>query len=138
MSQRLDDSANTPGTPAGFEAAREAAKRLRRFGGERLVRDMSAIFVEDVPVRLAVARDGVGSGDPRTVEHAAHSMKSSCGQFGAAAMQRLCADAERLARQGELDDLPPVLDALEEEFSRFRAWLERAADDAPGGGPPGP
>jgi len=115
----------------GFEAAREAARRLRRFGGERLVKDMSAIFVEDVPVRLAVAREGLGSGDHRAVEYAAHSMKSSCGQFGAAEMQRLCAAAERLAQRGELDNVPPVLDALEEEFSRFRVWLERAGDEPP-------
>jgi len=128
MSERLDDRA---GRPAEFESAHEAARRLRRFGGERLVKDMSAIFVEDVPERIAVAREGLGSGNHRAVEHAAHSMRSSCGQFGAAEMERLCAAAERLARRGELDDLPPVLDALEEEFGRFRAWLEREGQAPP-------
>jgi HPt (histidine-containing phosphotransfer) domain-containing protein len=120
------------------EASREAAGRLRRMGGDRLVRDMSAIFFEDTPARIAAARTGLRTGDGRVVEFAAHSMKSSSGQLGAVAMQRLCADVELLARGGELGPVAPLLDALEAEFAEFRVSLERtivaaavAAADAP-------
>jgi HPt (histidine-containing phosphotransfer) domain-containing protein len=116
------------------EASREAACRLRRLGGDQLVRDMSAIFFEDTPPRIAAARRGARAGDGRVVEHAAHSMKSSSGQLGAVAMQRLCADVELLARSGELASVPPLLDAIEAEFADFRAAIEWAtAGDAPPG-----
>jgi HPt (histidine-containing phosphotransfer) domain-containing protein len=125
----LDRSHDAPDDGGGLEAARAAARRLRRFGGQQLVREMTEIFVADVPSRIAVARDGLGSGNHRAVEYAAHSIKSSSGQFGAEAMQRLCADAERLAQRGELERVPRLLDAIETEFDRFCGWLARAADE---------
>ena len=108
-------------------ALREAAERLHRFGGASLVRDMQAIFVEDVPERLEAARIGVAAGNRRAVVHAAHSLKASSGQIGAVAMQRLCADAERLAGEGPLDRVAPLLAAVEREFALVRAWLARDA-----------
>ena len=109
-------------------ALREATRRLHRFGGDALVRDMRAIFVADVPERLAAARIGIETGNRRAVVHAAHSLKASCGQIGAATMQRLCADAERLAADGALDRVAPLLAAVAREFDVVRAWL---AADAP-------
>ena len=113
--------------PPALAALREAVQRLRRFGGDQLVRDMTVVFVEDVPTRLAAARAGVAEGDRRRVEHAVHSLKASCGQFGATAMQQRAAAAERLAREGTLDAVPPLLDELAAEFRDVRAWVAREA-----------
>ena len=107
------------------DAGRAALVRLRRFGGEDLVRDMSAILLHDVPARLVAARRALRVGDARGVELAAHSMKSSCAQFGADAVASLCAAAERAARAGELGALPALLDEIERGFTLFRRWLER-------------
>ena len=128
-------TASPPGGPGTLarepdheaDALREAARRLHRFGGAALVRDIHAIFVEDAPARLAAARHGVAEGNPRAVVRAAHSLKATCGQIGAATMQRLCADAERLAGDGAIDRVPPLLAALEEEFELVRAFLARGA-----------
>ena len=113
--------------PPALAALREAVQRLRRFGGDQLVRDMTAVFVEDVPSRLAAARAGIAEGDRRRVEHAVHSLKASCGQFGATAMQQRAAAAEQLARDGALDAVPPLLDELAAEFRHVRRWVAREA-----------
>ena len=108
-------------------AARAAADRLRRFGGQQLAHDLIEMFVEDTPRRIAVAREGVVQGDAGAVEHAAHSMKGSCAQFGAAAMQRLAREVEVRAQRRQLADVPPLLEALDEEFEAYRPCLEPEA-----------
>ena len=117
-----------PAREPGREAqARAAADRLRRFGGQELARDMIQMFVEDTPQRIATARDAVALGDAGVVEHAAHSMKGSCAQFGATAMQRLAREVEVRAQRRELADVPPLLEALDEEFAAYRPCLEPEA-----------
>lgn len=111
--------------PGAEDGGREALARLHRFGGESLVRDLSAILLEDVPPRLAAARAGVRRGDARAVQLAVHSVKSSCAQFGAATVAVLCEEAERAARGDDLAGLPALLDRIEEGFASFRGWLER-------------
>jgi HPt (histidine-containing phosphotransfer) domain-containing protein len=110
------------GDPPG---AREALERLRRFGGDRLVRDMAAVFLADTPARLARAQAGLAAGDAAALAYAAHTMKSSALQFGAAALGRLCGDAERAARGGDHHALAPLVAAMARELDGFGAWLER-------------
>jgi HPt (histidine-containing phosphotransfer) domain-containing protein len=124
-------------------ARREALARLRRFGGDRLVRDMAVIFVTDMPERIALARAGVSAGDAGRVAYAAHTMKSSSAQFGALALARACEQAEHAARGAHLGALAARVEAIEREFAAFRAWLEsdltpaeRPVADGPSGGQP--
>jgi HPt (histidine-containing phosphotransfer) domain-containing protein len=65
------------------------------------------------------------------VRLALHAMKSSCAQFGAAAVARLCEEAESAARRGDLAPVPALLDAIAREFDRFRGWLDREIRLAP-------
>jgi len=128
-----------PATSAAERSGREALARLRRFGGDVLVRDMLAIFAEDAPVRLRAARAGVAAGDPAAVRLAAHSLKSSCAQFGAVVAAGLCDGAERAALRGDLAPLPALLEDVERELAAFLRWLEReigatAADRERAGG----
>lgn len=111
---------------------REALARLHRFGGDDLVRAMSAILLADVPARIAAARAGVRAGDCAAVRLAAHSIRSSCAQFGAVAVSALSADAERAALAEELAVVPALLDDVERSFAAFRGWLERQLPVAAG------
>jgi histidine phosphotransfer protein HptB len=107
--------------------ARAAAERLRRFGGQALAHDMIEMFVEDTPLRIATAREGVVQGDAGAVEHAAHSMKGSCAQFGATTMQRLALEVEMLAKRRDLADVAPLLEELVREFAAYRPFIEPEA-----------
>jgi HPt (histidine-containing phosphotransfer) domain-containing protein len=107
-------------------SAPAALARLRRFGGERLVRDMAAIFIADMPERLALARSALAAENGDRVAYAAHTMKSSAAQFGAGALERLCAAAERAARANDLAALPALVAGMERELAAFRSWLDLA------------
>lgn len=119
------------GAPEGAAAPCDprALARLRKWGGEKLVREMVQIFLAQVPERVTAARQGIGASDPVEIERAAHALKSSCGQLGAVRMQVLCATIESLAARGNLSPIPEMLDALENEFGRYLHWVSTATQD---------
>ena len=87
---------------------------------------MITLFLEAVPQRLAVARQGMASGDAHPVEQSLHALKSSAAQLGALRMHALCQEGEQLARAGTLDRLPSVIEALDQEQIHVRDWLSAA------------
>lgn len=105
----------------------EAIEILRSFGGAKLVRDMIALFVAGTPVRLDAARAAAASGDADGVRRAAHSLKSSAGQFGAREMETLCGQAEVLAAEGRDDELFRIVPEIERSFETARQELATIA-----------
>lgn len=99
--------------------------RLRRIGGDPLVRELIELFRTLTPVRLAAARRGAENGDAPEIERAVHALKSSSGQLGARDMQELCQRAEDFAAHFEIAPTGPILDALEREFAKVEARLSR-------------
>jgi HPt (histidine-containing phosphotransfer) domain-containing protein len=94
---------------------------------------MAAIFLADMPERLARARVALAGRDAAGVAYAAHTMKSSAAQFGARALGALCGEAEVAARAGDLQALPPLVERMGSELDGFRGWLERELAVARGG-----
>ena len=109
--------------PATDDASLE---RLKRFGGGKLLSEMIALFCSAAPERISAARAGVTASDAHATDQAMHSLKSSSAQLGALRMQRLCEQAETLARSGSVDQIAALVQDLEEEFPRVQSWLERA------------
>jgi HPt (histidine-containing phosphotransfer) domain-containing protein len=106
-----------------------ALDRLRRFGGGTLLGEMIGLFLSITPERLATARQALDAGDLPMLERALHSLKGSAAQLGALRLQRLSAEGERLARLGTIDDLPILMQKLEDELPRVREWLITARDE---------
>jgi HPt (histidine-containing phosphotransfer) domain-containing protein len=114
-----------------------ALDRLKRFGGGKLLREMIGLFLTAAPERIAAARLGHLAADAPAVELALHSLKSSAAQLGAMRLQRVSERGERLAKEagegrgkgGRLDELPILIQELEEELARVRDWLIRARDE---------
>lgn len=67
---------------------------LRRFGADDFLRDMFDLCFEYLPAQLQRAADAT---DPSEIAKALHTIKSSAGNFGLRAVQRLCDEGERLA-----------------------------------------
>ena len=101
-------------------------ERLKRFGGGKLLSEMIALFCSAAPERISAARTGVSAGDAHATEQAMHSLKSSSAQLGALRMQRLCEQAEMLARGGSVDQVGALVHELVLAFPRVQSWLERA------------
>lgn len=105
-----------------------ALERLKRFGGGKLLGEMIRLFLTAAPERITAARVAVDANDAPALELALHSLKSSSAQLGAMRMQRLCAQGEQDARDGNLAAVRPVVGDLEQEFTRVQEWLTSFAE----------
>lgn len=108
-----------------------AAARLKRLGGERLLREMILLFLQHGPERIDAAEQGSAGGDLARVEHACHSLKSSAGNLGATALQQAAAATEHAAEAGDaaavaaaLPLLAGLYQASELELRNLMAGLE--------------
>lgn len=117
-----------PTTPPADASAVEldrALERLRRFGGDALLRDMIDLFLEHAPKRIAASRQALAANDLAPVRLSVHSLVSSCAQLGAEQMRRLSAEAERAVANNP-DALAGLLEALDREFAIVQPLLAAA------------
>jgi HPt (histidine-containing phosphotransfer) domain-containing protein len=97
---------------------------LSRVGGDaELLQEIAALFMEDYPKVLAEIRAAAARGDSPGVEHAAHGLKGSVGNFGAQAAVDAAFRLEQMGLAGDLtgvreaiDTLARALDALHPEL----------------------
>ena len=102
----------------------QAIQRLRKWGGEQLVREMAELFITDAPRRIARAQAAATRGEWANVESEAHSLKSSCGQMGAQRMRDICTEIEIHAAGANHIPIALLLSSLDEEFASFGVWLD--------------
>ena len=89
------------------------------------MRDITGLFREDAVLRIHELRDSVARSDSATLQRAAHALKSSSGNIGAARMHALCEAIESNARQGNLTGIPEMVQQLSAELERaLRALAE--------------
>jgi HPt (histidine-containing phosphotransfer) domain-containing protein len=100
-----------------------ALKRLERFGGPKLRAEITSLFLQEAPSRIASARAALAGGNIEGVRSLGHMLKSSAGQMGALGMQRIC---EQLENPELAHDLSRTLTDLDDELARYTAWLEIA------------
>jgi two-component system, sensor histidine kinase and response regulator len=86
------------------------------------------IFLETAPLDIEKAGAAVRSSQATDLEEAAHKLKGSCGNLGAARLRDLCQQLEKLGRDGSLQNAPELLAAAEKEFARVRRELVAALD----------
>ncbi len=107
-----------------------AIARLRRLGGDRLLREMLRLFLQHAPGSIAAAVAAHRDGDLRGVEQAVHSLKSSAGNVGARAVQELAGTVEQLAESAQSAEGPraeqigPRLHDLQSALERILPHLE--------------
>jgi HPt (histidine-containing phosphotransfer) domain-containing protein len=101
----------------------DALKRLERFGGLKLREELTTLFLQEAPARIASARAAFAGGNIEAVREMAHMLKSSAGQMGALRVQLL---AERIESPDPPPDLAGALSDLDEELARYTTWLQTA------------
>ncbi len=105
----------------------EAIENLRSLGDEEgddsFLREVIEIFVSDTPVRLNELRTSHAAGDQTTFTRAAHSIKGSSSNVGAARLFELAKQLEADSRES-LAGLDTRVDALEASFAEARVALQ--------------
>src|SRR5262245_49253837 len=104
--RRLRDSLTEAGVPAVF-------------------RELVTVFLNETPERLATLRQAVVAGDRRTMKFVAHTLKGTSGYLGARGLSQICLELEGVSASDSPRAGLPLLDALDAEFVRVRAALER-------------
>jgi CheY-like chemotaxis protein/HPt (histidine-containing phosphotransfer) domain-containing protein len=97
-----------------------------------LVTEFIDLFLRDAPVRLAAMKDATLKEDPKTLEHIAHSLKSSSGSLGAMKMMDICNILEKMGREGQIKEARNTLVQIEDEFQRVREALNLERKEHPG------
>lgn len=97
--------------------------RLRRLGGNELVRELATLFLEDMPGRLQEASAALGRNDAARLADAAHRMKSASAQLGAQALARACEQLEIVAERDDMAEATRLCSVISSEYESFSGWL---------------
>jgi CheY-like chemotaxis protein/HPt (histidine-containing phosphotransfer) domain-containing protein len=94
-------------------------------GPDCLLNKLIDVFLDNSPKLLAEARTALNEGNAKAVGQAAHTLKGSCSNFGAERLRQACFLLEQAGGEGNLGRAPELLAAVEKEYNRARAALER-------------
>ena len=126
MSAVSNEPAAVPPGPEPVDAAAFAALReLVTDDAPDFLYEVVDLFLADLTPKIARLGTAIPAADAGTIASAAHSLKGSSSNIGAAPLAALCATLERSARQGELSDAPALLGRIAVEADRVRQWIER-------------
>ena len=98
-------------------------------GGEQnsqLIRDLAGLFREDSRRGLKQVADALREKDALGVARAAHALKGSSGQLGAARTEAISAELQAVAESGELKDAKTLLRRLETAVDAAQSALSTA------------
>ncbi|MDX6767260.1 MAG: ATP-binding protein [Candidatus Methylacidiphilales bacterium] len=101
---------------------------LRSLGegdGSSMVLELIRVFLEDVYVRQQTLRTALASGDRESLRRTAHSIKGSAGNFGARPLVEMAQQAEQLAEDGRLAEMPRLVEGIEAEIRRVHQELHQ-------------
>jgi HPt (histidine-containing phosphotransfer) domain-containing protein len=96
-------------------------------GSTGLLAQVIQLYFQSAPALLGDLRRGLEGQDNELLKRAAHTLKSSSGNVGAARLAELCRRIEAAARSGTLGPDVPRADEVDAEFERVRAALEAEA-----------
>jgi len=102
---------------------RAALERLTRFGGAPLVTELVTLFLEDLPGRIARARAAALAGDASALGAAAHAIRSSSAQLGAANLAAACDAVEKAAEKCDMESAASSVADVEAEARSLTDWL---------------
>ncbi len=92
---------------------------------DQFVREIIGMFLDDTPLRIAELDQCFTSGDAKKFSRAAHSIKGSSANLGAAALRAVAAQLEERSRVEPASTLGPLLESLKAEYARAEAELRR-------------
>jgi PAS domain S-box-containing protein len=106
--------AGAEGTAITLDA--DALQNLRDLGGDDFLREVVEAFLSDAPTLIARLRSSLEQQNGEELRRAAHTLKSNGATLGAEEFAELCRRVEQQAKAGRLDDLPQLVNRIEQEL----------------------
>ena len=104
----------------------ESLASLAEDIGDDGVLEVVELFIADTPRAAASVRDAFARTDVETLRRAAHTLKSTSATVGAWKLSFCCMEIERLAKLGKIPECNTHIAAMDAEFAKALAQLERA------------
>jgi histidine phosphotransfer protein HptB len=98
-------------------------RALNPDDGDEFLREIVGIFLADTPERIAELQESLAAGDTARFTRAAHSIKGSSSNLGAAALRAAAELLEHRTRTQGLAGAGAFIPALRAEFARTQAEL---------------
>ena len=86
--------------------------------GDDYIYELLVTLFEEAPKNILEMTTAFSNGDADTFRRSAHTLKSNAQSFGATSLWKLCNDLEKLARQGQLNQVEDMLDTLQVEYQK--------------------
>jgi CheY-like chemotaxis protein len=103
---------------------------LAHFDGDaELVRELAEIFLRECPRLLADIRAAIQSSDAQALQHSAHSLKGSVGNFSTSMAHTSANQLEMLGKSGTTEGAAQIFAALETQLQRFNQVLAGLAKE---------
>ena len=110
-----------------MELDTETLSQIREIGGDKLLGKLARLYLEHTPVRLEEIRRALAAGDWSRTADAMHSLRSSSATLGANELAQTAAEMERMAEQGNSEELEISLPGLEKQTQMALRALEKLA-----------
>ena len=107
------------------QAPLEKIRAMQRPGAPDLLKKVIDIYLNDSPNLIETIKQSVADGDAKTLEEAAHSLKSSSANIGASRVSELSKELEQFGRQQALEAAHKLLDDLENEYHNACSALSK-------------
>jgi HPt (histidine-containing phosphotransfer) domain-containing protein len=89
------------------------------------LRELIDVFLEDVPQRIIEVEKALAASDAVLLTRAAHTIKGSCSNFGAAGLGQVAQKMELQGKAAAFADAAATLPALRSEFSLVAEALKQ-------------
>ena len=114
----------TPRPSAPAAPALDKETLIDRFDGDRaLLDEIATIFLADYPNRLAAVQAAMEQRDPAALQAAAHALKGSAGNFGAALAVEAALRLELMGHGGDLTGVEPAFAELKKTMTQLTGEL---------------
>ncbi len=102
----------------------DRSEALEHVGGDvELLRELTAVFLQDCPRMIEDVVEGLCAGDAIKVKRGAHSIKGAVGILGGKAAFEAALRLETIARQGDLSHAESAWQALRQALEQFQHLL---------------
>ena len=98
--------------------------RALQSGSPGFLVELIDLFLKEAAVLLAKLQTALGTRDAGAFERAAHTLKGSCGNLGAQAMSRLCAELQTAGQAADWKRASELVSKVLAEFRLVQSELE--------------